>query len=138
MNWRRQAIYGGLALLLVSPIVAPQLLAFPYSGQVGGHRVYSDYPIKPELVRIVSKADAVAEHSPIAIAVENQPIFLTNGGWRWKLLALSSRGGFALSRTLIETIVVNRSSAAQDRVFNGAPIAGERSLSGVLAHELTH
>jgi hypothetical protein len=138
MSWRRQVVYAGLALLFVSPILAPKLLAFPYSGQVGAHRVYSDYPIEPELVRIVSKADAIARHSPIAIPVENQPIFLTNGGWQWKLLALSSRGGFALSRPLIETIVVNRSNASQDAVFNGAPVAGERSLSGTLAHEMTH
>nr|NUR37671.1 hypothetical protein [Sphingomonas sp.] len=138
MSWRRQAVYVGLALSLVSPILAPQLLAFPYSGRVGAHRVYSEYPIKPELGLIIGKADALAGRSPIASPVENQPIFLTNGGWRWKLLALSSQGGFALSRTLIETIVVNRSNADQDSVFNGASVARDRSLSGTLAHEMTH
>jgi hypothetical protein len=138
LSWRRQAIYAALGSLLASPIVAPQLLAFPYSGRIGNHHVYSEYPITPQLTRIVAQADSLAQRSPIALPVEKQPIFLTSGGWRWTLLAISARGGFAFTRAATEVVVVNRSNPAENRVLNGAPIAGERSLTGTLAHEMTH
>ncbi len=66
MNWRRQVVYCGLALLVVSPVAALQLLVFPYSKQIGSHRVYSEIEITPELDSIVAKADALASSSPIA------------------------------------------------------------------------
>ena len=137
MKWWRAAL-ATLALLLVSPIAAPQLLAFPYSGKLGAHPVYSEAPLTPELRRIVAVADALAAKSPIAVRPADTPIFLTSGGWRWTWLTLTSRGAFAITRPLTENIVVNRSQGASDTVVNGAKIGGERSLSGTIAHEMTH
>ena len=137
MSWRRAAL-AALALLLVSPVAAPQLLAFPYSGQIGAHRVYSEAPITPGLERIVASADALAARSPIAVQPADAPIFLTEGGWRWTWLTLTSRGAFAITRPVTENIVVNRHDIATDMVFNGAKFGGRRPLSGTIAHEMTH
>lgn len=34
--------------------------------------------------------------------------------------------------------MINRSSVADDRVWNGSAVAGRRTLTGVIAHERTH
>ena len=136
MNWRLP-VYAALAVL-ASPVVAPQLLAFPYSGQIGAHRVYSEAPMTAELGRIVTAADQLAGKSPIADPRADTPIYLTEGGWRWTWLTLTSRGAFAITRPLTENIVVNRSDFAADKVFNGSATPGQRSLSGTIAHEITH
>ena len=138
MKWRRQALYAALILAFLSPIAAPQLLAFPYSAQIGRHRVYSEAPLDSNLARVVARADALAARSRISDPEPHQPIFLTSGGSRWLWLSLGSSGAFALSRPLVETIVVKRSDQAADRVMNGRAIGGQRSLSGTIAHEMTH
>lgn len=137
MNWKRQAIYAVVAIALISPLAAPRLLAFPYRAEIGAHRIYSEAPISPRLATIVADADRTAARSPIA-AERSQPIFLTNGGWRWTLLALISRSAFAFSRSPFETIVVNRSDQDANKVFRPAAIGGQRDLSATLAHEMTH
>ena len=132
----RSAVLG--AVIVLSPVAAPQLLAFPHSATIGQHRVYSEAPIDPALTKIVMKADSMAARSSLAASRKiNQPIFLTSGGWRFTWLSGGTRA-FAVSRPLIETIVVNRSDQAHDLVANGSPIAGTRNLHGTLAHEMTH
>ena len=89
----------GVLALLVSPLFAPQLLAFPHSAKIAGHQVYSEAPIGPELRRIVAVADAKLAASELgAKDTADDPIFLTKGGWRWVWLANRMRGAFALTR----------------------------------------
>jgi len=138
LNWRRQGIYALLLLILLSPLAAPQLLAFPFSARVGAHDIYAEAPIGPRISEIVGRADDVARGSPIAGSAGDQPIFLTDGGWRWTWLSLGSLGAFAITRPLVEAIVVNRSDQSADIVRNGRAVGGRRSLSGTIAHEMTH
>jgi len=126
-------------LLAVSPIAAPRLLGFPFSTRVGQHRIYSEAPIDPRLADIVRSADARISRSPIGAARPlNQDVYLTDGGWRWRWLAVANAGALAISRPVIEAIVVNRSDQHSDLVDTGASVGGKRSLSGVLTHEMTH
>ncbi|MCL4674124.1 MAG: hypothetical protein KJZ64_14590 [Sphingomonadaceae bacterium] len=129
----------GLALILASPLLAPQLLAFPHVAQVGSDRVYSEQAIdRAELERVVDRANALAAASPLARADEGRPVFLTDGGWRWRWLSVSASGAFALTRPLSKAVILNRSDVAKDRIYNGSVLAGERTLSGVIAHEKCH
>lgn len=138
MKLRTQLLYLAAFLLAASPLEAPQLLAFPYAAQLGPHRVYSEQRITSAVRTIVAKADALAAGSPIANTSAHQPIFLTSGDWRWTWLAANSRGAFALSRPGTEVIVINRSDPAADTVYNSSSVAGKRTLSGTIAHEMTH
>jgi hypothetical protein len=138
LRWRRQAFYVAAGLILLSPLEAPQLLAFPYAEQMGTHRIYSEVPIEPELKAVVRAGDALAARSPISDADAHQAVFFTNGGWRWAWLTLTSRGAFAISRPGSEVIIVNRSNAADDAVFTPRSVGGKRVLSATLAHEMTH
>lgn len=47
-------------------------------------------------------------------------------------------GTLAAGLSVALAIVINRSGPARDVVFNRAAIGGERSPSGVIAHERTH
>jgi len=139
---RGRRIAGGgflfLSFLLAGTSAAPQLLAFPYSAQIGGTRVYSERPIPPAMARVLARSHALLARSPLDDPALPGALFLTDGGWRWSLLALTSRGAFALRRPFRDAIIVNASDVAADRVDTGRAIGGRRSLSGVIAHETTH
>ena len=139
------AIAAGAAL--VSPLAAPQLLAFPYRAQSHGSVVWSESPLpQPVLDRVLDRTVALVVQSPLAEPRgETRHIFLTDGGWRWTWLAMQMRNGFALSRAFSNTIIVNRNDLTADRMASGrayvagnAVVRGRRSLSGTLAHEFCH
>ncbi len=137
-RWFNRAVVAAAAFA-GSPVVAPQLLAFPHLTTIRQHRVYSEAPIGPALARIVAAADARVARSPLGSARPlDQDIFLTTGGWRWQWLALGNRSALAISRPIVEVILVNRSDQRSNLVDTGAPIGGRRTLDGVLAHEMTH
>jgi hypothetical protein len=145
LGWRRSRaarIAQGAALFLVvllgTATAAPQLLAWPYSARIGHTLVYSEMPIPPQIRGVLARSDALVAGSPLAERGLDRRLFLTQGGWRWDLLALTSSGAFALRRPFRDAIIVNASDVAADRVENGAPVGGVRSLSGVIAHETTH
>lgn len=129
---------GAAALLLASPLLAPQLLAFPHRAETSIGTVWSERPLDPEFLEsVAAQTEGLVEASPLASGNERRPIFITDGGWRWIWLAASARGGFALSRPLTRAVVVNETDAS-GVVRNGALIGGERELARVLAHEFTH
>jgi hypothetical protein len=130
-------VLGAAVLLLASPLMAPQLLAFPYRAKVGTHLVYSEQPIAPQLRGIVERADAKLLAEPLGKARPlDQSIFLTNGSWRWRWLAISAGDALALSRPIGEPVIVNHSDPSRDTMTNGH--GAVRKLSDVLAHEMTH
>lgn len=139
MKIRRTLIGVALVLLVASPLREPRLLAFPYQAAVGADHVYSTAPLADDQLRpLLARANALVAASPLHVGAEGRDIYLTDGGWRWAWLAGTSRGAFALTRPFAEAVIVNRASMTNDRVFNGAAIAGTRTLSGVIAHEKCH
>lgn len=138
--WSLAALLGvaGFAYPLAS-VFFPQMLAFPHQAMVGETSVYSSTPIPPDIRAVMAEADARVRASPLfAPGILRRPIFLTDGGIRWRILSLGSGGGFGVTRPLADHVVINRSRIADDRVWNGAAVAGSRTLSGVIAHERTH
>ena len=139
MNWKGRVAVVSIVALLVVPTVAPAMLFFPYSAESGGHRVYSETPIdQAALDRITKRSASLVQASPLARPSEPRRIFLTEGGWRWKWLANRSHNAFAISQRVGEAIIFNRSDLASDRVRNGGAVGGERTVSGVMAHEICH
>lgn len=127
------------AVYALASLGLPQLLLFPHRVMVGQTPVYSTRPLPPSIQTIIGEADARVRTSDLFMPeVRRRPVFLTEGGPRWTLLSLGAGDGFALTRPLGNAIVVNRSRVDINRVFNHAPVSGERSLSGVIAHERTH
>jgi hypothetical protein len=137
---RRIATWSALLIgaLFASVTAAPQLLAWPYHAKIGETDVYSVAPIPAEMEDVLERSDRLLEQSPLHTSIGARKVFLTDGGWRWNLLALTSRDAFALRRPLRDAIIVNRAEVAADRVDRDTEVAGSRSLSGTLAHEATH
>lgn len=138
LTWRRLAV--GAVAVFCAPLVAPQVLAFPYVTDSHGSRVWSETPLPRERIDAVMARSAglVAQSALADRAGEPRHIFLTNGGWRWTWLALQSWGAFGLTRALNEAVIINRSDVVNDLVSNGATLGGTRTLSGVIAHETCH
>ena len=131
---------GLIGLLLGSVVVAPQLLAFPYHADVGTTRVYAEAPLDLAAVRaVLARADARVATSPLQDGPTGTRVFLTDGGWRWRMLALTSGSSLGFTRPVSDVVsdalILNRSDVARDRI--GTAFGG-RSLSGVIAHERTH
>ncbi len=140
------SILGGAATALLVPfaavVSAPQLLAFPHKAAIGATTVYAETPIDAaQMAKILRRSDALLATTGLYTSPVGTRIFLTNGGWRWRLLSLNSHFAFALTRPVSDMIddaaIFNRSDPARDQIFNGLD-ERTRSLSGVIAHERTH
>jgi len=136
-------LLGLIGALWGSVVAAPQLLAFPYRADIGSTTVYSETPIHTDdMRRVLARSDALLQRTGFAEPAGTR-LFLTRGGWRWTVLALNSRGAFAVTRPasaiVSDAVLVNRADPATDVVFN-RPTADSRRrhLSGVIAHERTH
>lgn len=139
INWKRQAILLLVALPLISPIAAPQLLAFPYHSSAGGQQIWSEERLpERQLNAVLDHSTTLVAQSPLARPPERRHIFLTRGGWRWTWLALQNRSTLAISRGINDAIIINRSDLASDRMVNESRIARARTLSGIIAHETCH
>ncbi len=145
---RRKPLSKGqrrLRWLLLAPVIAigslsflPEALLWPHSARFGETRVYSEAPIPAEMARIIARSDSLLAASPLYEGPVARRVFLSEGGWRWKLLALRTSGAFAFRRPFRNSIMFNRTDIAADRVENGRTLGGDRTLSGTLAHETTH
>jgi len=134
--WRQWLILAAFAPF-ATIIMAPQVLAFPHRAQVGAWTIRSEAPIPSDITTVIGRAEALLATSPID-RPQPRNLFLTNGGWRWSVLALQSAGAFGLTRPINEAIIINRNDVAADLVFNDSAIGSRRTLSGTLAHEATH
>lgn len=131
---------GLIGLLLGSAVVAPQLLAFPYHANIGATRVYAEAPLDLAAVRtVLARADARVAASPLHDGPVGTRLFLTDGGWRWRLLALTSGESLGFTRPVSDlvsdAVILNRSDVARDSVTTAF---GTRALSDIIAHERTH
>ena len=140
---RTLIVAGGTAaaagLWLAAAMVFPWLLLFPHHRMVGQTPVWSEAPLTDGIEAVIRRSDARLRASPLyRPEASRRPVYLTDGGLRWRILSFDAAGAFAQTRAIRETVVVNRSSIERDRVWNRAPVAGERRLSDVIAHERTH
>jgi hypothetical protein len=138
LGWRVWLV-GLAALAAASPFLAPEVLAFPYQQDFGADRVWSVAPIPRErMAAILAESNRLVATSPLAKGSEGRRIFLTDGGWRWIVLALQSRNGFGLTRSLREDVVLNRSDIGSGALYNGTTNGRVRTIAGVVAHEKCH
>lgn len=124
-----------LAMPMIFVIYVPQALAFPHYQRFGSTQVWSEMPIPASFPAVLARADALVASSPLAGGDATRRLFLTQGGWRWRVLAVTSGRALGLRRPFSPALLFNRHDALRDRLFT--PF-GTRSLSGVIAHETSH
>lgn len=137
-RWTARIGCGG-AVILAAVVHTPAALAFPHRADFGSTTVLSEQPIdRAAMGRVLARADHLLAASPLDRPGLSRQIVLTDGGWRWDVLSIGARSAIAFRRPFSHALVFNRSSVAADRVTNGAPLGGVRTLSGTIAHEMTH
>lgn len=121
-------------------LIFPQPL-FAHEVSYKNFKVYSREPLDDSVYAVLDKVEARLATSEINTPEVKPRVFLVNGFRLYSFLSLYVGGnsfgkGYPLLPT--ENVFVNKSDAARDLVFRNASTNSERSLSGVIAHEVTH
>lgn len=137
-RWTTRIACGG-AVVVAGVVHVPAALAFPHRADFGRTTVLSEQPIdRAAMGQVLARADGLLAASPLYRPGLSRQVVLTDGGWRWDLLSIGARDSIAFRRPFAHALIFNRSSVTADRVTNGAPLGGVRTLSGTIAHEMTH
>ena len=130
-------VFFGLFTAYFLTIAFPQYL---FANQVshGKFQVYSRQPLDENINMVLDSAEARLVKSPIYDETAARRIFLTDSNGFYIFLSNKAFRSFANSVPMLDNILVNRSDAAGDKVFVDRAVRNSRSLSGVIAHEVTH
>ena len=120
-------------------------LCFPrvlYAHEVvsDGLRVYSHVPHEDHLPEVLARADSLLKSSPLEDRSFAPRIFLASTWAEYAAVSLAlGRDSFGKSfgALPVDNAFINVHDSANDRVFREGDRRG-RSLSGVIAHEVTH
>jgi hypothetical protein len=129
----------------VITIVVAYLLTICFPQYLFGHevshqnfKVYSREPFDQHVYKVLDDAEARLSRSTIYDREVSRRVFLTNSHGMYAFLSNKAFRSFANSVPFINNIVINKSDVARDLVFLNRPQHNQRSLSGVIAHEVTH
>lgn len=129
-----------LAAVYVLLLCFPQVL-FAHEVSYKNFTVHSTEPLDPNVYVVLDKVESRLATSAMNNQTVKPQIFLINSHHMYKLMSLYLGGnsfgkGFPMLPT--NNVFINRSDVATDLVFRNAPADNQRSLSGVIAHEITH
>ena len=132
--------FFSIVLAYVLLLCFPQVL-FGHQTSSGNLTVYSREPLDQNMNTVLERVQQRLAASPINSTDVKPRIFLANSFGFYSALSLYIGGnsfgkGYAALNT--DNVFINKSDAANDLVFRNAPEHNQRTLSGVIAHELTH
>lgn len=115
----------------------PQYL-FAHEVSYKNFKVYSRQPVDEHIYKVLDDAEARLSKSTIYDRDLSRRVFLTNSHRMYAVLSNKAFRSFANSLPFINNIVVNKTDVERDLVFLNRREHNQRSLSGVIAHEVTH
>ena len=121
-------------------LIFPQVL-FAHEVSYKNFTVYSREPLDQNVQALLDKVEQRLATSPLNTQDVKPKIFLTNSHGLYTGLSLNMGGNsFGKAFPLLPTtnVFINKADVAQDLVFRKAPTNNQRSLSGVMSHEVTH
>lgn len=129
-----------IAAAFVFLLVYPQVL-FAHEISYKNFTVYSREPLNQDVYTLLDKVEVQLAASQINNPSVKPKIFLTNSQKLYSFLSLYIGGnsfgkGFPLLPT--SNVFINEADISRDLVFRKAPANNQRSLSGVISHEITH
>lgn len=133
---RAEHVLTVLALLYAGVHFFPQVL-FAHSVTAEGITLYSRMPLPPEAAACVKRAAALVRQSELAVPGRSERVFVCNSPWLFQFFKPRA-GGFAYSVPLTDHIFIADADFAADVARWPAPNYNTRSLSAVMAHEITH
>lgn len=129
-----------IAAAFVFLLVYPQVL-FAHEVRYKNFTVYSRQPLDQGIYTLLDKVEAQLSASPINDTSVHPKIFLTNSQRLYSLLSLYiGANSFGKGYPLLPTsnVFINEADVSRDLVFRKAATGSQRSLSGVISHEITH
>ena len=130
-------VFGALFAAYFLTIAFPQYL-FANDISHDKFKVYSRQPLDENINKVLNAAEARLVKSAIYDESEARKIFLADSYGFYAFLSNVSFRSFANTVPLLDNILVNRSDPERDLVFTNRAVRNQRSLSGVIAHEVTH
>jgi hypothetical protein len=127
------ALVAVYVLLLVFPEVA-----FAEHATYKNFRVYSSRPINRNIYRILDRVQTRLAASGIDDPHAVHRIFLCESPGRYRFFAPRAVGSFGVSYGLLGETFLAPADVAADTITRAASWHNTRSLSSVIAHELTH
>jgi hypothetical protein len=88
--------------------------------------------------KVLNDAETKLRRSPLYDDTLKRRIFLTNGFPMYALLSNKAFRSFGNSVPFIDNIIISKADVPADRVYVNRDHHNSRSLSGVIAHEVTH
>lgn len=128
---------AGIAVLWLILIINPQF-AFSHSLTYQNYTIHSIHPIPDEAKAVLERADHLLQESDIFTRDNHHHIFLCNSPGRFRLFNLRSGQQVYGYSHLTSNIFITNGDPAADLVWKTANTNIVRSLSGVIAHEVTH
>ena len=125
-----------LALLYAGLHLFPQLL-FAHSITAEGITLYSRTPLPAEASECGKRAAALVRQSELAVPGRSERVFVCNSPWLFQFFKPRA-GGFAYSVPLTDNVFIADGDLIHDVARWSAPNYNTRSLSSVMAHEITH
>lgn len=129
---------AGIAVIYLSLLCFPQVL-FAHELSYRNLIIYSREPLDKSIYDVLDRVESRLAGSEIKGDIKPR-IFLTNGFDVYALLSLyigSNSFGKSYAALPTDNVFINKADVAKDLVFRTAP-PNQRSLSGVIAHEITH
>ena len=118
-------------------LVFPQYL-FAHEVSHKNFKVYARQPLDENIDKVLDSAKARLVKSPIYDENVGRKVFLSDSHNFYAFLSNKAFRSFANSNPVLDNIFVNKADAAKDLVFLNRAERNQRSLSGVIAHEVTH
>ncbi len=127
-----------LGLLYLGLQTFPQAL-FAHSVTADGITVYSRAPLSPaETAACLDHAHSLLQQTELAVPGRTERVFVCNSPALFRLFSPTTNQAFAYSVPLTDNVFVAQADFAHDTARSAAPIYNTRSLSAVIAHEITH
>lgn len=130
-------VFGALFIAYFLTIAFPQYL-FANEVSHDKFKVYSRRSLDENTIKVLDSAEARLAKSSIYDESVARKVFLTDSYGFYSFLSNKAFRSFANSVPLLDNILINKSDAASDLVFMNRAVRNKRSLSGVIAHEVTH
>ena len=142
-NWRARCFRrlnratSVLALLYVGLQMFPQAL---FAHNVTADRItfYSRQPLPADIAACAARARGLLQRSELAQPERGERVFLCDSPWLFTLFSPLSGQAFAYAVPWTNNVFIARADVSADAAHSGAPVYNTRSLSAVVAHEITH
>jgi hypothetical protein len=129
--------FSGVGIVYLSILLFPQIL-FAHQVSHNNLDVYARNELnKDDLTEVLASAEKRLMKSPIYDENSNQRIFMTGSHGLYKFFTISDYS-FASTIPIIENIRINKIDLEKDLVLRNTEKPNQRSLSGVIAHEVMH